>query len=573
MVKTKDKKSALVVDDSRSQRSYIRALLIELGYQVHTAENGAVGVNKFSKYHPDIVLMDINMPIMDGFEAAKIIKSTSNNGFCPLIFVTTMNSEKTTLESAQVGGDGILVMPFTPEVFKAKIMSLQRISDLYQELTLLQQSQLHDAELAEQVMASVIDSRNYSPEYIAIVKQAASLFSGDIQLSERCPNGDVNILLGDFTGHGLRSSVGAIPVAETFRTMTKKGFSLLEITSQLNQQLYELLPSDLFLAAGLATVSFDEKSFYVVNAGIPDILLIGDEGMVKHHITSSHPPLGIMPRLLPSAALDVFAMEITDNLLMISDGVIEARNSAGEFYGEQRLHQLISHLVGEHDVARLLLNDVNLFVSGVEQGDDISIINVACKLFQKSEQEPLSSREYPQLAPDSLPLSEKPSWSWRVVLNDQRLASVNPVPLAMNQLKDIEEDGEHWQSVYTILTELYINALDHGILLLDSSLKNSVEGFSQYFRLRAEKLNQAITGSIAISIDLYSFSRGGKVVIRVNDSGAGFDVESVLKQRINHAQANNQVLSGRGIELVSKLCETLSYNNFGTSVEASYLWE
>lgn len=567
-----EQKSALVVDDSRTQRDYLKALLEEQGYRVYTANDGQAGVDMFRRCQPDIILMDINMPIMNGFEAAKIIKSERKKGFAPLIFVTTMDSEKTMLESAQVGGDGILVMPFSSEVFKAKIMSLQRISDLYQQLNVLQETQQHDAELAEQLMASVIDSRNYTPNNISIVKQAASLFSGDIQLSELCPNGDVNILLGDFTGHGLRSSIGAIPVAETFRSMTRKGFSLLEVASQINQQLYDLLPSDLFLAAGLVTISFDEKSFYAINAGVPDIFHINEQGNVVHRISSSHPPLGIMDKLMPSLLLEVHGIEINEHLLLISDGVLEAKNKKHDLFGEQRLLDAINCSSSKHQLANDLLSQVNEFGNGIEQHDDISIINI---MYQTPS---VSTDNWPthrveNLAEISLSaVNEKPAWSWQVVLNDRKLASVNPVPLAMNQLKDLEEDGEHWQSVYTILTELYINALDHGILGLDSTLKDSANGFSRYFKLRTEKLSEKTVGSIAITIDLFTLQNGGKVLIKVKDSGQGFDVESVLKKRINNEQGTSD-LSGRGIELVSKLCETLNYHEYGTSVEASYLWD
>ncbi len=572
MIELPEKKSALVVDDTKTQRNYLKALLEAEGYSVYIAQNGAVAVNMYHKYQPDIVLMDINMPVMNGFEAAKIIKGASNKAFSPLIFVTTLNSEKTVIQSAEAGGDGILMMPFTVEVFKAKIMSLQRISDLYQYLNVLQETQQHDAELAEQLMASVIDSRNYLPSNVSIVKQAASLFSGDIQLSERCPNGDINILLGDFTGHGLRSSIGAIPVSETFRSMTRKGFSLLEIASQINQQLYDLLPCDLFLAAGFVTLSLDEKSFYAINAGIPDIFHIDEEGQVVHRIISSHPPLGIMEKLMSSLLLEVHGIKVDEHLLLISDGVLEARDSKNELFGEERLLNAINSCQNSKTLAQSILKQVNQFGEEVNQSDDISIINITYQ-FDK-----LANDSWPIYRTDNLTevslsaINEKPAWSWEIVLNDQKLSNVNPVPLAMNQLKDLEEDGEHWQSIYTILTELYINALDHGILRLDSTLKDSANGFSHYFKLRAERLTHKTCGSISISIDMFSLQHGGKVLIRVKDSGEGFDVESVLKKRINNEKGLNE-LSGRGIELVSKLCETLNYHENGTSVEASYLWD
>ncbi len=233
MLNVKHGKLALVVDDSAMQCKLLSVLLIEEGYQVVTANDGAEGVAKYIEHQPDLVLMDINMPIMNGYQATRKIKEISKGSLAPLIFITSLDTDKAYIESIDAGGDGILVRPFSPEVFKAKIKSIQRISDLYSQVKSLQQAQQQDAELAEKLMSGVIESRNFSVDRIKIIKQAATLFSGDIQLSALCPNGDVNVLLGDFTGHGLRSSIGAIPLAETFRAMTKKVSQFMKLFRKL----------------------------------------------------------------------------------------------------------------------------------------------------------------------------------------------------------------------------------------------------------------------------------------------------------------------------------------------------
>ena len=111
----RDVKLALVVDDSAMQCKVLSVLLKEEGYRVFTANDGARGVAMYVKYSPDLVLMDINMPIMNGYEAARKIKSLSQaNSLCPLIFITSMDSDKAFIESIDAGGDGILVRPFSP---------------------------------------------------------------------------------------------------------------------------------------------------------------------------------------------------------------------------------------------------------------------------------------------------------------------------------------------------------------------------------------------------------------------------------------------------------------------------
>ena len=347
----KSQKLALVVDDSKMQCKLLSVLLQEENYRVVVANDGASGVKMYSEYQPDLVLMDINMPIMDGFEATRRIKKISGAGnLAPLIFITSMDSEQAFIDSVEAGGDSILVRPFTPKVFKAKIKAMQRISDLVEQVKSLQQEQQNDAELAEKMMSDVIEARNFALDKMGVIKKAATIFSGDIQLSALCPNGDLHVLLGDFTGHGLRSSIGAIPVTETFRAMTKKGFSILDIIAQLNRQLYTLLPGDLFFAACFASISEHEKSAYIFNAGLPDGYLFSDEAKIKQQFSSTHPPLGIMPQLLPDVQLDVVQVKKDDRLVFITDGIVEARNPAGELFGFPRFENAATAGIAQKDI-------------------------------------------------------------------------------------------------------------------------------------------------------------------------------------------------------------------------------
>jgi len=570
-VKKTHVKLALVVDDSVMQCKVLAVLLKEEGYRVFTANDGARGVAMYIKYRPDLVLMDINMPIMNGFEAAKKIKRLSSNSLCPLIFITSMDTDQAFIDSIDAGGDGILVRPFSPQVFKAKIKSIQRISDLYSQIKRLQQEQQKDAELAEELMSGVIEARNYGLDKISIIKQAAALFSGDIQLTSLCPNGDINILLGDFTGHGLRSTIGAIPLSETFRAMTKKGFSLIDIISQINAQLYDLLPIDLFLCVTFISISAHEKSTYVFNAGLPDAYVFDELGGIKHQFPSAHPPLGVLPKLMSDSRLTVVPILSSDRIVLISDGIIEAGNEQGEFFGVKRFEKAAIKGILAKNVSGVLMKEIGEFCQGKSQDDDISLVDIPCggwqskvDIFDNQNSVVLHGEheDYHKLNPD---------WQWSLKLTGKSLAAVNPVPMIMNQINDIEGAGEHWQSLYTILTELFINALDHGVLGLSSKLKDSAEGFTQYFNEREDRLKSLHDGFINIALNYYSLVNGGKMVITLKDSGSGFNSLQHFKNNIETVD-NEKQLSGRGIELVNQLTDTLEYQEDGTLVEAIYIW-
>ncbi len=570
LLNNQDSKLALVVDDSQMQCMVLSALLKEEGYRVFTANDGAKGVSMYIEHKPDLVLMDINMPVMDGYEATRKIKSLSHNSLCPLIFITSMDTDKAYIESIEAGGDGILVRPFSPEVFKAKIKSIQRISDLYGQVKSLQQEQQKDAELAEQLMSGVIEARNFALDKIGIVKQAATLFSGDIQLTSLCPNGNVNVLLGDFTGHGLRSSIGAIPLAETFRAMTRKGFSLQEIVVQVNRQLYDLLPSDLFLGAAFVTVSEHDKSAYILNAGLPDVYIFGGDGNIKHKIESSHPPMGVLPQLIPNTNLTVLSVEKNDRIALISDGIVEARNEKGEMFEFERFEASAKLGVASKNMSEQVLGDVMSFCEGMPQEDDISLIDIPCGGWeeeQSANDNIVSSFKDNTVEPDN----QLPSaWKWQLTLSGKRLARVNPIPMALSQISEIEGESEHWQNLYTILTELFVNALDHGILELSSKLKSSAEGFALYFKERESRLAKLDTGFVDIQLSYHPLEKGGRVIVYITDSGQGFDFETYRKNAVD--TQHEKQFSGRGILVLEQLCESLVYRENGTVVEASYVW-
>jgi DNA-binding response OmpR family regulator/anti-sigma regulatory factor (Ser/Thr protein kinase) len=572
MFEKRDIKLALVVDDSVMQCKVLSVLLKEEGYRVFMANDGERGVAMYIKYKPDLVLMDINMPIMNGYEAARRIKGLSHeNSLCPLIFITSMDTDQAFIESIDAGGDGILVRPFSPEVFKAKIKSIQRISDLYAQVKTLQQEQQKDAELAEQLMAGVIESRNFSLDRIGIIKQAAELFSGDIQLTARAPNGDVNAMLGDFTGHGLRSSIGAIPLAETFRSMTKKGFSLFEIINQINHQLYDLLPADLFLAAGFVSISSHDESAYLFNAGLPDGYLFSEKGDIKHQVLSNHPPLGVLPKLLPDSRLTVVAIEETDRMVLISDGIVEARNEQGDMFDFSRFEQAAKQGILEKDVSRVVKNAVNVFCQKMPQEDDISLIDIPCGGWEQILVTSQISEKFSVEQQNDIDLATESAWHWQLSLSGNRLASINPIPIAMSQINEIEGNAEHWQSLYTILTELFVNALDHGVLGLSSELKASEEGFSEYFKERELRLKNLDNGCVELQISHHPFPNGGRVIIKIEDSGQGFNIKDYYQSRAE-TQMDRLQFSGRGIELVEQLCDKLDFKEKGNAVEASYVW-
>jgi len=124
---------------------------------------------------------------------------------------------------------------------------------------------------------------------------------------------------------------------------------------------------------------------------------------------------------------------------------------------------------------------------------------------------------------------------------------------------------EHGENIFFILSELFNNALDHGILKLDSALKRLPDGFERYLQVRAERLVVLSSGLIEIDIEPTRESGEETLKIRVKDSGCGFDHAKL-------APGTNGIAdrAGRGIALARNLCAKLDYLGEGNEVVAHY---
>ena len=123
----------LVVDDLALNRRLLTVMLEQQGYRVYTAENGLVALNLLEEHTIDIVLLDVIMPVMDGFETAAIIKERFSQVYLPIIFITSLEDEASFERCLSVGGDDFLHKPFQEVILNAKIKAHSRIRNLSQK--------------------------------------------------------------------------------------------------------------------------------------------------------------------------------------------------------------------------------------------------------------------------------------------------------------------------------------------------------------------------------------------------------------------------------------------------------
>ena len=144
---------------------------------------------------------------------------------------------------------------------------------------------------------------------------------------------------------------------------------------------------------------------------------------------------------------------------------------------------------------------------------------------------------------------------------------VDPIPLLMYVVTEIQGLDGYREPLYTVLAELYNNALEHGLLGLNSRLKDSSEGFLKYYTERELRLAQLESGHIRFNFEHVPLGEGGRLRITITDSGDGFDHENLLST-LDENIANH----GRGIELVRSICEGVVFSRNGTEVCVEFVW-
>lgn len=563
---------ALVVDDQLPNRLVLRNMLTKEGFAVVEAEDGAGAISVFSKEAPDIVFMDIMMPEIDGYEATRRIKSMSEERFVPVIFLTALADEEALVRCVEAGGDDFLTKPFRRPILNARIAAMERIRELYSdvreqhdELASLHNEMLRQHEIAERIFARAISDRNQCVNRLNTYLRPASTFTGDVLLTGLRPNGAVDILIGDFTGHGLSAAIGALPLSEVFHAMTDKGLPPAEIIAQINEKIYSLLPTGMFLAGIYLSISNDLSTIEIWNGGMPDALILsGGNGQVRDRIPSTHIPLGIAHTKAHEVQPIRLNVNRGDRVLLYSDGLLEAENDNGEPFGMERLLAVVERHGSAEGIYDCVRRALESFCGDRPQRDDITLVGVpVIPDIMCTEEE----RAAPRMSAEVV-RGEEGAWRWFIDLRGKNLSAVDPVALAITQLKEIEGARDQIPSLHMVLSELYNNALEHGVLGLDSSVKDSAEGFSAYYEQRESRLADLVEGWIWMEVEHKPRGAdGGCVKVRVHDSGPGFDYHRLL-----HGLRNAGDLHGRGITLVSQLCKSLRYEGAGNLAEAVYEW-
>lgn len=547
----------LIVDDESINRTLLTNMLYSAGYKdCIEAVNGIEAIKLFDEEQPDLVLLDVVMPGLSGFDVAPKIRKRAKGTYLPILFITALEDKESLVRCLEVGGNDFATKPFDRHILIAKIRAHLQIRALSehveqqnQALRLFNQRVAREHAIVEHIFSHAIVNRPEVLSHFDFLLQPAETFNGDLFLCEASPSGGIYFVVGDFTGHGLASAIGALPVTRAFRELAQQGVSIAEITSELNRILITFLPNDMFMAAVIGEINASGNRVHLWQGGMPEVIVPAKTDIAMRKVPSRHMALGILDENELNTDYDTINLGHNEQLVICSDGLIEIANKNGEMLLEEGLVNIIKVQMQEQGKvdAKSLFRQAKAHGFSSSLDDDVTLV-----IF-----------------------NAKPVNISTVRKVDEGLPSVHEIALSAPHLKQPDilqrvlqlagqcEGIQNIRSiVYTVLSELFNNALDHGILKLESKVKTDSAGFHQYYTERERSLNALSHGRINIRIE--SLPIEGKVLLQVEDSGEGFRWDRG-RTLIGHGNAKEES-HGRGLPLIHALCEKVWFEDGGKKV-------
>lgn len=562
--------SALLVEPDELDRNVLTEALSQAGYQVHSVKTGSQALADYDGVRPDLLICSLDLADMDGIVLAGMLQERHGPSWLPAMLLARSDEEEERARSFEAGADAFLVKPVSARVISARVQALSRILERQrreqtraEELARYRAYEEEDKRIAMHLMEKLVNREKLRDAALSYWIQPAASFSGDVIAAARTPNNVLHVLLADGTGHGLSASLNVLPITAPFYRMTERGFGIDSIVRELNAKVRDLLPRDRFIAATLAAVNFAERSIHVWNGGNPPPFLLLGSGATAVPFGRRHLPLGVLATDEFDAGLETRQLPASGQLLMYSDGLVEAEDAGGAGFGRARMQTaLVGRRLDEKlDCLRLA---VQQHVGAKGAHDDISVLLVDCAA------EPAASAPARQAPPRVVHPANAGTWKVQVALSAAELRRVDVVPLLLGLISQLEVSDEHAGQLFAILSEMFNNALDHGVLGLDSVLKSGADGLAAYYEERARRLAGLGDGRVEVELRRGLLDGTPVLEIRVADSGRGFDHELVMARAIDAACHDDEQPYGRGLLLLRHLCRSVDFLQDGREVLVKY---
>ena len=398
----------LAVDDEPRNLLALSATLGDLNVELIKANSGIEALRFLLQEDVALILMDVKMPGMDGFETAELIRQRERCKNTPIIFLTAFQTDDVQMfKGYSLGAVDYLSKPVVTQVLRSKVAVFveifQKTRQVHQHTALLRQIEQreHERQIAE--MKERLESERLRQE-IDLARQiqqklfpVAHLPLADFDISgasypteatggdyfDYIPlrDGSLGIAVGDVSGHGFGPALLMAETRAYLRAFVTTHTDVTEIIQLLNHALALDTPDDRYVTFLFARLDPRIKSLVYASAGHTTCYLFDHAGRVKANLESTGLPLGILPESDVCAA-PALMLEPGELVLLLTDGILEAHSTDDELFGVRGVLDFIqAHM--QHTAREIvdgLYSTVRAFCGAKTPLDDMTAIVIKVNL-------------------------------------------------------------------------------------------------------------------------------------------------------------------------------------------------
>lgn len=384
----------LIVDDEPFNLDVIEQEFEDLGVDIFTAMNGHEALDIVTNNPPDMIFLDLMMPVMDGFAVLEQLHSNQEWRSIPVVIISASSEMDNIVRGIEMGAVDFLPKPFEPTILHARLnagLEKKRLHDLEQKYL---KSLERELEIGREIQAGFLPKVIPQPDGWQIMAyfQAAREVAGDFYDVFEVDQGKFGLLLGDVTDKGVgsalymalyRSLLRATVMAPTLMGESHPTDNMpsenriLQAVTLVNSYICKIHDSAMYATIFFGILDTTNGQLCFLNAGHNPPYLLRDNTILKQ-IEPTGPIVGVFEEA--SFRIEALTLIPGDSLFLYSDGIHDSRNAAGEMFGEDRLQNLLQLPASDPSVIfNSVLEALQNHLNGTAQYDDITLLLVTRK--------------------------------------------------------------------------------------------------------------------------------------------------------------------------------------------------
>jgi sigma-B regulation protein RsbU (phosphoserine phosphatase) len=366
----------LLADDDPTNLQVLFQTLEGRGYNLLIAKNGKTALSIAKKAIPELILLDIMMPDLDGYEVFRRLKENSATSEIPVIFLSALGDTKDKVKGVGLGAVDYIAKPFQADEVIARVNTHLTIHRLKREVQNKKNELEHELEVVAEVQHDLLPARlpNIEGMKLSAYYETSRYAGGDYYDFVELPENQWGLLVADAEGHSAPAAVRMAMTCALLRAYPGSASDPAAVLDYLNRYLCKVVCTS-FITAIYSVYDSRNRNLRVARAGhMPPLLYRPSDGEAIQLPCEGTLALGIKP--YAEVPMTETTLRSGDRLLFYTDGFTERFNPEGKMYGVERLRRqlAVDHGDDPKKILDAIMMDADEFAAGIPADDDQALI-------------------------------------------------------------------------------------------------------------------------------------------------------------------------------------------------------